>query len=73
MNRLPKFGGDDGQWVYDRIMQVECSNVIPKNKQDKMLLDKMYEEREGILYKFIMALKTVITNGYRFSEPDSVT
>ena len=24
MNRLPKFGGDDGQWVYDRIMQVEC-------------------------------------------------
>lgn len=22
MNRLPKFGGDDGQWVYNRIMVV---------------------------------------------------
>ena len=73
MNRLPKFGGDDGQWVYDRIMQVECNNVIPKDKQDKMLLDKMYAEREGIVYKFVMALQTVIANGYRFSEPDSVS
>ncbi len=73
MNKLPKFGGDDGQWVYDRIMQVECNNVIPKDKQDKMLLDKMYAEREGIVFKFIMALKTVIANGYRFSEPESVS
>lgn len=72
MNRLPKFGGDDGEWVYDRIMQVECNHVIPKDEQDKMLLDKMYREREGIVYKMIMALKTVINNGYRFSEPDSV-
>lgn len=48
MNRLPKFGGDDGQWVYDRIMVVECPNVIPKDMQDKTLLDKMYAEREGI-------------------------
>lgn len=35
MNRLPKFGGDDGDWVYDRIMVVKCPNVIPKEKQDK--------------------------------------
>ena len=72
MNRLPKFGGDDGKWVYDRIMHVECTNVIPKEKQDKYLLEKMYEEREGIVYKFIMALKTMIGNGYRYSEPESV-
>jgi phage/plasmid-associated DNA primase len=26
MNRLPKFGGDDGKWVYERIMVVECKN-----------------------------------------------
>lgn len=73
MNRLPKFGGDDGKWVYDRIMVVECKNVIPKEKQDKCLLDKMYAERDGIMYKAIMALKTVIANGYCFSEPESVT
>jgi len=73
MNRLPKFGGDDGQWVYDRIMVVECPNIIPKDKQDKTLLDKLYAEREGIVYKAVKALQTVITNGYRFSEPDCVS
>ncbi|MBZ4653100.1 MAG: primase [Peptococcaceae bacterium] len=73
MNRLPKFGGDDGKWVYDRIMVVRCPNVIPKDKQDKTLLDKMYAERDGIVYKAVMALQTVIANGYSFSEPDSVS
>ncbi len=73
MNRLPKFGGDDGEWVYNRIMVVECPNVIPKNKQDKRLLDKLYSERDGIIYKAIMALRSVIRNGYRFTEPEKVT
>lgn len=73
MNRLPKFGGDDGQWVYDRIMVVNCPNVIAKDKQDKKLLDKMYAERDGIIYKAVTALQRVIANGYRFSEPKSVS
>ncbi len=73
MNRLPKFGGDDGKWVYDRIMVVECPNAIPAEKQDKELLDRMYAEREGIVYKSVKALQTVIANGYRFSEPKSVS
>ena len=72
MNKLPKFGGDDGQWVYDRIMIINCRNVVPKDKQDKQLLDKMYKEREGIVYKAVNALQNVIQNGYRFSEPASV-
>ena len=72
MNQLPKFGGDDGKWVYDRIMVVECPNVIPKDKQDKELLDKMYRERQGIIYKAVKALQLVIRNGYRFDEPERV-
>lgn len=72
MNRLPKFGGDNGQWVYNRIMVVRCPNVIPKDRQDKRLLVKMYAERVGIVYKAVRALQTVIWNGYRFSEPESV-
>jgi hypothetical protein len=36
--QLPKVGGDDGKWIYDRIMVVECPNVIPKDKQDKNFL-----------------------------------
>lgn len=73
MNRLPKFGGDDGQWVYNRIMVVNCPNVIKKEEQDRKLLDKMYREREGIVYKAVMALKDVIENGYQFSEPECVS
>ena len=72
MNKLPRFSGDTGQWVYDRIMVVECQNVIPPEKQDKQLLDKMYAEREGIVQKAIHAFVRVIANGYRFSEPESV-
>lgn len=72
MNKLPKFGGDNGTWVHDRIIQIECNNVIPKEKQDKYLLKKMYKEREGIVRKAIGALLEVISNGYEFSEPKSV-
>lgn len=73
MNRLPKFGGDDGKWVYDRIMVVNCPNVIPPEKQDKMLLEKMYAEREGIIYLAVKALQKVIKNGYFYDEPETVT
>lgn len=72
MNQLPKFGGDSGEWVYSRIVVIECNNVIPIEKQDKQLLDKMYAEREGIVQKCVRALQTVISNGYKFSEPESV-
>ena len=72
MNRLLKFGRDDGKWVYDRIMVVDCPNVISKEQQDKQLLEKMYAERRGIVKKTVKALQTVIANGYRFTEPDSI-
>lgn len=73
MNKLPKFGGDDdGRWVYERIMIVKCNNVIPKEKQDNRIQDKMYEERDGIVYKAVKALQTFIADGDRFREPDSV-
>ena len=73
MNRLPKFGGDDGKWIYDRIIVIKCPNVIPNEKQDKLLLEKMYAERDGIVYKAVRALQRVIANGYRFSEPKSIS
>ena len=72
MNRLPKFGGDDGRWVYDRIIAIECKNIIPLEVQDKEIVDKMYAEREGIVHKAVMALRTVLANGYRYSEPFEV-
>ena len=71
-NRLPKFGGDDGPWVFARICPVYCGNVIPEAEQDKLLLEKMYAEREGIIYKAVQALLEVIENGYKLDEPQSV-
>ena len=53
-------------------MLVKCNNVIPLKDQDRMLLDKMYMEREGIIHKIILALKNVIKNGYAFTEPKAM-
>ena len=72
MNQLPRFGGDDGQWGHDRIMQVHCKNAIPIDKQDRLLGEKLYAERDGIVRKAVHALRAVIQNGYRFTEPQSV-
>lgn len=68
-NRKPKFGGDRGDWVYDRMVFIDCKNVIPKEKQDKELLNKMYAERAGIVKKAVKALKIVIGNGYSYTNP----
>lgn len=72
MNRLPRFGGDNGQWVYDRILTVKCTNVIPPEKQDKELDEKLFAEREGIVQKAVAAVGNVIRNGFCFTEPPSV-
>lgn len=70
-NRLPKFGGDNGEWIYDRILLVECNNVIPPEDQDKNLIDSLYTEKQGIIVKAIHALNRVIKNGFKLTEPDS--
>ena len=70
MNELPAFGGDKGQWVYDRIVAFDCNNVIPQHKRDPKLCDKMYAEREAIINLLIPAICRVINAGYNFSVPD---
>ncbi len=72
MNRLPRFSGDDGQWLYDRIVQVECKNVIHLEEQNKGLIDGLYKERQGILKKAIEGLRLIMAAGYRYTEPDCV-
>lgn len=69
-NELPKFGGDRGKWVYERIIPFKCCHVIPKDEQDKLLCDKMFSEREAIVYRCIISVKKVIENGYRFDVPE---
>mgnify|MGYP002856310939 FL=1 len=71
-NKPPKFGGDNGSWVYNRIILINCNNVIAEADQDHDLVEKLYAERGGIVYKAIMALKETIDNGYRFSESEGI-
>lgn len=70
-NRMPLFGGDPGEWVYQRMIIVKCTNVILKEKQNSHICDEMFEERDGIVQKAILALKKVIENGYKFDIPES--
>lgn len=70
MNELPKFGGDRGEWVYNRIIPFLCNNVIPEHEQDGEILDKMFQERESIVYKAIQAARQVIDNGYKYDIPE---
>jgi len=71
-NRMPVFSGDDGTWVYDRFCIVKCNNVIPEEERDPKLLEKMFAEASGIIYKAVMALQVVIKNGYKLTEPKAI-
>lgn len=69
-NRLPQFCGDRGEWVYNRIIPVECKNVIPKNRQNKHIVDDMYKEREEIVSLLVPFLMQTVNNNYSFDIPD---
>lgn len=71
MNKLPKFGGDRGQWVYNRIIVFNCKYKVSSENKDAKLSDKLFAEREAIIPKAISALKEVINNGYNFDIPKS--
>ena len=68
-NKLPRFGGDTGKWVYERIMPVFCNNVVTKEEQDPKLFEKMLDEKNTILLMALQALQKVVKNNYHFSEP----
>lgn len=66
-NDKPLFGGDKGDHVYDRIIPIKCGEALPEEKRDPELLEKLFEEREGIIFKAIHALKRSIDRGYKFA------
>ncbi len=69
-NNLPKFGGDRGEHVYDRMITLPCNNVVPFEKRDRELIDKIYAEREAIIYHSVIALKKLIERGGYFEIPE---
>ena len=71
-NRLPYFRSDRGKWVYSRYAIVRCSNVIPPEKQDKRLIDKLIAEKEAIVNIAVNHFRKTVENGYRFTESESM-
>lgn len=69
-NEMPKFGGDKGKHVYERMILIPCNNVIPENERDSTIVDKMFEERRGIMVLLVNALKRFINRGYKFIIPE---
>ena len=53
-------------------MPVYCNNVIPPEKRDPELFNKMWKEKNAILKKALDALQIVIGNGYKFIEPSTM-
>lgn len=72
-NKLPYFGGDQGAHVYQRIMPIYCNNVIPEDKRDPWLFDKMKEEKNVIIKYALAGLKQLINNKFKFVEPSKIT
>lgn len=70
-NFLPLFGGDKGDWVYERFIPVQCKNVIPEEERDPDLLEKLLTEKDAIVYKAIMAMREAVKRGYRYTIPES--
>lgn len=66
-NSLPYFSGDKGQWVYDRMLLIQCGDTIPEKDRDKQMLSKLIDEAESIVYYAVEALKELMQNGYNFT------
>lgn len=67
-NQLPLFGGDRGQWVYNRMLLINCGPSVTEDERDPLLLDKLYNEREAIVTIALAALRATIEKKYRFTE-----
>ena len=70
-NGLPSFTDDKGEHVFERLLLIMCTNVIPEEKRDSMLLDKIKPEIPAIINWFMEGLRRLIGNGYKFTRSKS--
>lgn len=71
-NALPKWGGNTTDAAYNRMLVIECNNVIPLEKRDPHLPEKLFAERQAIVYLAFQALVGAVQRGYRFTQPDTL-
>lgn len=67
-NGLPSFTDDKGEHIFERLLLLMCTNVIPEEKRDAALLDKMKPEVPSIVNWFLEGLHRLIKNGFKFTQ-----
>ena len=66
-NDLPAFSTDKGGYMFDRFCIIPCDHIIPEDKRDRELLDKLKRESDGIFLWALEGLKRLIKNGFKFT------
>ena len=66
-NDLPYIKDDKGDHVYNRIMIIPCTKVIPKEQQIKGIVEELKSEATGIFLWALEGLNRLITNNYNFT------
>ena len=68
-NQMPKFSGDKGDHVYNRMIIIESKKSTPIEKQDVKLVEHLLLEKDYIISLSIKALQRVLNNGYKYDIP----
>lgn len=72
-NELPLFGGDKGEWVYERILPINCGHAVPEEERDPHLFEKLWEEKNTIIRMALYYLQILIKNNFKFKIPKDST
>lgn len=69
-NKLPTFGGDHGEHIFERLLILSFDNVVPKEKRDPNIVEKLLKEKDALVSLSIEYLKKAIDRGHKFTESD---
>ncbi len=69
-NNIPAFANDKGQHIFDRLQIIPCNHVIPPEKRDPDILNKMIPESSAIFNWFLEGLNRLIDNDYMFTPSE---
>lgn len=67
-NEMPYIKDDKGTHMFERFLIIPCNNVIPPEKRDNRLFEKMEGEIEGIIIWALQGLKRLMQNGFVLTE-----
>ena len=70
-NLLPFFNDDKGDHVAERFLMLNCRHTIPQAERDLLLINKLFEERDGIFMWAMEGLQRFLDNDMHFSHCQS--